>query len=187
MKFKFLFWMLFASSFLFAQAGYNNMTNHQKGNFSIEPSVDIGKYNKGLGLMFGYYIGDFFSIRAGATFRKFEYRSYTEDILEGNLDFAYTVYSPRYDDPFLHKFNFALMGGFAYENVKETSRTVLIDPYPKYIYFYGGGQLEFSASEKIGIVANFRQYYALNGSKDKLGNWRFDYGIGLRLYLWGKY
>lgn len=170
-----------------AQGGYGNITNHQRGNFSIEPSVAIGKNNKGLGLMFGYYVGDFFVIRAGATYRKFEYLSYKEDILEGDVEAAYTVYSPRYDDPFLHKFNFALVAGFAYENVKVKSTTTLIDPYPKYIYAYGGGQLEFSFSEHFGLIGNFRQYYALNGSKDKLGNWRYDFGIGLRYYLWGKY
>ncbi len=175
------------SPFLFSQGGYMNITNHQKGNFSIEPAALIGKRNKGASLMFGYYVGDFAVIRAGATFRKFEYFSYTENILEGDLEFAYTVYSPRYDDPFLHKFNFAAVGGVAYENVKVTSKTVLIDPYPKYIYGYLGGQLEFSFSDHFGLVAHFKQMYAFNGSKDKLGNWRYDYGIGLRYYLWGKY
>lgn len=178
---------LFCVSFLFSQAGYGNMTNHQRGNFGIEPSFNIGKNNLGAALMFGYYIDDFWQIRAGASYRNFEYRTYKENILEGNIDVVYTIYSPRYDDPFLHKFNLALLSGFAFENVKVTSKTILIDPYPKYYYVYGGGQLEFTVSDHIGLIGNFRQFYAINGSKDKLGNWRFDYGLGIRYYLWGKY
>ncbi|WP_123838408.1 hypothetical protein [Chryseobacterium oncorhynchi] len=184
MKIKIFLLAFFISSLFSAQAGYSNLTNHQQGNYQIEPSVNIGKRNKGVGLMFGYYLNDFLVVRAGATYRKFQYRSYKEDILEGNIDVAYTVYSPRYDDPFLHRFNFALMLGVAYESVKVKGQTILIDPYPQYFYVNGGGQLEFRFSDRIGLVGNFRQYYAVNGSKDKLGYWRFDYGIGVRYYLW---
>lgn len=187
MKKALLIILMCTVSLSFAQGGYGNMTNHQKGNISIEPSVNIGKRNKGAGLMFGYYISDFFVVRAGATYRKFNYYSYSENILEANVELAYTVYSPRYDDPFLHKFNLALSLGGAYENVKVTSKTVLIDPYPKYYYVYGGAQLEFTVSDHIGLIGNFRQFYAINGSKDKLGNWRYDYGLGFRYYLWGRY
>lgn len=172
---------------VFSQGGYNNTTNHQKGNSSIEPFIKMGKKNQGVGLLFGYYINDYAVIRAGATFSKFKYFSYSENILEGDLEFAYTVYSPRYDDPFLHKFNFATVAGVAYENVKVTSQTTLIDPYPKYIYGYLGGQLEFSFSDHFGLIGHFKQMYAFNGSKDKLGNWRYEYGLGIRYYLWGKY
>lgn len=33
--------------------------------------------------MFGYYIDDFWQIRAGASLKKFEYKTYKENILEG--------------------------------------------------------------------------------------------------------
>ncbi len=187
MKIKLRFFCLLMSllfSLFFSQGGYNNMTNHQRGNFGIEPSFVFGKNNLGGSLMFGYYIDDFWQIRGGATFRNFEYKSYTEKILEGNIDAVYTVYSPRYDDPFLHKFNLALLGGFALENVKVTSKTQLINPYPKYVYLNMGTQLEFNLSDHLGALATFRQYYALNGSKEKLGNWRYDFSFGLRYYLW---
>ena len=187
MKKIFIIFSLIFTSYYFAQGGFNNLTSHIKGNFSIQSSGLLGKFNKGGSLMFGYYIEDYAVIRAGATFRKFDYRTYSENILEGDLEFAYTVYSPRYDDRFLHKFNFATVGGFALENVKVTSKTVLINPYPKYIYFYLGGDLEFLISDNFGVVGHFKQMYALNGSKDKLGNWRYDYGLGMRFYLWGKY
>lgn len=184
MKIRLFLLAVFISFLGFSQSGYSNMTNHQKGNYSIEPTVNIGKGNKGVGLMFGYYIGDYAVIRGGATYRKFEYRSYKEDILEGNIDFAYTVYSPRYDDPFLHRLNLALVAGVAYETVKVKSKTILIDPYPQYFYFNMGAQLEFKLTDRMGLVGNFRQYYAINGSKEELGNWRFDYGLGIRYYLW---
>ena len=187
MKKIYLILTILLSFLAFSQGGYGNITNHQRGNLSIEPSVRIGENNKGLNLLFGYYLNDFLVVRAGATYRKFDYKSYNEDILEGNMEIVYTVYSPRYDDPFLHKFNFATALGLAYENVKVTSNTSLIDPYPKYIYAYAGAQLEFTISDHIGLIGNFRQYYAVNGSKEKIGNWRYDYGVGFRYYLWGKY
>lgn len=137
--------------------------------------------------MFGYYLSDYFVVRAGATYRKFKYHSYNENILEGNIEAAYTVLTPAYDDRIFGKFNIATILGTAYENVKVTSVTTLIDPYPQYFYVYGGAQLEYTPSDKIGIVATFRQYYAVNGSKETIGNWRYDYGLGVRLYLWGKY
>lgn len=184
-RFRFLkFGFLLFYSFLFSQGGYNNMTNHQRGNFGIEPSFLIGKKNIGGSLMFGYYIDDFLQIRAGATYRNFEYKTYKEKILEGNIDLIYTIYSPQYDDPFLHKFNFAMIAGVAFENVKVTGKTKLIEPYPKYFYFNAGGQLEFNVSDHLGIIGNFRQYIALNGSKEKLGFLRYDFGVGFRYYLW---
>lgn len=179
--------MIFISNLFFSQARYNNVTNHQKGNFSIEPALNIGEKNKGLGLMFGYYVADYIAVRAGATYRKFEYYSYKENILEGNIDVVYTPFTPEYDSRLFRNFNGAILVGVAYENVKVTSRTTLIDPYPKYFYINAGAQLEYAISDYIGIVGNFRQYYSVNGSKELLGNWRFDYGLGVRIYLWGKY
>lgn len=170
-----------------AQGGFNNLTSHIKRNFDIEGIGLIGKNNYGGSLMFGYYVQDMWAVRAGATFRKFEYKSYSEDILEADIGVVYTAYSPKYDTRFLSKLNVAATVGGTFENVKVTSTTTLIDPYPKYIYVYGGGQIEYSISDHLGLVGHFRQFYALNGSKDKLGNWRYDYGIGLRYYLWGKY
>lgn len=187
MKLKFLITMLFVSNFFFSQARYNNVTNHQKGNYSIEPALNIGEKNKGIGLMFGYYIADYLAIRAGATYRKFKYHSYKENILEGNIDFVFTPLTPEYDSRIFRNFNVAVLLGVAYENVKVTSKTTLIDPYPKYFYVNGGVQVEYAISDYVGVVGNFRQYYAINGSKDELGNWRYDYGLGVRFYLWGKY
>lgn len=92
---------------------------------------------------------------------------------------------PRYDDPFLHKFNLALLSGFAFENVKVTSKTQLINPYPKYLYFNIGTQLEFNMSDHLGILASFRQYYALNGSQKKLGNWKYDYSNRIKVLFMG--
>ena len=172
---------------IYGQGGFNNLTNHIKRNYSIEGIGLIGENNYGGSLMFGYYIQDYWVIRAGASYRKFEYKSYTEDILEGDLGVAYTVYSPKYDNRFINQLNLAIEAGGTLENVKVTSTTTLIDPYPKYIYVYGGLQLEYGFSDHIGVVGHFRQFYAVNGSKEKLGNWRYDFGVGFRYYLWGKY
>ena len=48
MKIKLRFFCLLMSllfSLFFSQGGYNNMTNHQRGNFGIEPSFVFGKNN----------------------------------------------------------------------------------------------------------------------------------------------
>lgn len=185
MKKLFILLILYAN-FSFAQRDYSNSTNQHIGNFGVEAGPFIGENNIGGGLMFGYYVSNYAQVRAGGVFRKFNYKSYSEDILEANADFVYTFYSPRYTDTFLHRFNTAALGGVAFEQVKVTSQTQLIDPYPKYLYFYLGGQLEFTASDHIGIIGNFRQYYALNGGKDKLGFWRYDYGLTIRYYFWGR-
>lgn len=172
---------------IFGQGGFNNLTSHIKRNFNIEGVVLKGENNYGGSLMFGYYIKDYWAIRSGTTYRKFKYKSYTEDILEGDLGVVYTFYRPKYDTRFLSKLNVAAEVGGAFENVKVTSTTTLIDPYPKYIYVYGGLQLEYALNDHMGVVGHFRQFYAVNGSKDKLGNYRYDFGLGFRYYLWGKY
>lgn len=172
---------------IFGQGGFNNLTSHIKRNYAIEAIGLIGENNYGGSLMFGYYIKDYWAIRAGATYRAFKYKSYTENILDGDLGVVYTFYSPKYDSRFINKINVAAEMGGTLENVKVTSTTTLIDPYPKYIYVYGGLQVEYSFTDHVGLVGHFRQFYAVNGSKDKLGYFRYDFGLGLRYYLWGKY
>lgn len=187
MKYKLTMIILLVYASIYSQGRYNNMTSHQKGNMSIDASARLGANNQGINAMAGYYMADYFAIRAGATYRKFKYNSYKENILEANIEGAYTVLNPKYDSRFFGNFNVVTLLGVAYENVKVTSTTTLIDPYPKYYYIYGGAQVEYTPSDKIGIVASFRQYYAVNGSEETLGNWRYDYGLGVRFYLWGKY
>lgn len=170
-----------------AQGGFNNLTSHVQRNMFVEGMGLMGRNNKGGSLKLGYYVADYWAIQAGAVYRKFNYKSYSENIIEGDLGVAYTLYSPRYDGRFFQKFNLALELGGAFESVKVTSTTTLIDPYPKYIYVYGGTQIEYVVSEKVGVIGHARQFYAVNGSKDKLGNWRYDFGLGIRFYLWGKY
>lgn len=187
MKTNFLLFLFSILSIpLFSQGGYNNMTNHQKGNYAIEPSFNMGKNNMGGQLMVGYYISDFFQVRLGATYRNFSYKVYKENILEGNIEAVYTFITPKYDTPFLHHFNIAGTFGIDYESVKVKSNHSLIDPYPQYLYLHIGPQLEFTASDRFGIVVHYKQYYAVNGKKETLGNWRYDYGIGIRYYFWGR-
>lgn len=169
-----------------AQGGYNNMTNHQRGNYSVEPSLNLGKKTIGAQLMVGYYLVDFLQVRLGATYRNFEHGVYKEQILEGNIEGVYTFLKPKYDSPFLHYFNVAATFGLDYENVRVGSEHRLIEPYPAYLYIHAGPQLEFTASDRFGIVAHFKQYYALNGKKEILGNWRYDFGLGIRYYFWGR-
>lgn len=183
---KILLLLAFFPFLFYSQAYYWNQTNQQKGNKMVEATFNLGKNNIGGGLMVGYYIDEFMLIRAGGTFRQFEYKKYSENILEGDIDFVYTFYSPRYADGFINKFNTAAVGGFAIENVKVTSKTELIDPYPRYYYFYLGGQAEYMISERFGVIGNFKQMYALNGSKEKIGNWRYDFGLSVRYYLWSR-
>ncbi|WP_153936955.1 hypothetical protein [Riemerella anatipestifer] len=178
---KFLFTFLFAPFFM---SGQWNQTSHRQYNFAIEPNINFGSRNVGGGLMVGYYIDDYMQIRGGGSYKSFEYKTYKEAILEANLDFLYTVHTPRYRDDFFSNWNIAGIGGVAVEQVKVKSRTQLIDPYPKYFYFYLGGQAEYMLSDNWGLLTHLKQYYALNGSKEKIGNWRYEIGVSVRYYLW---
>ena len=120
-----------------------------------------------------------------SAFRKFEYKTYSENIIEAGLEVGLTLWEGdvRGDYPFLGYFNVTPIMGAAIELVKVTSDVVLIEEYPKYIYVYLGGTLEYSLTESIGINVFFREYYAVNGSEEQLGNWRYDFGAGVRFYI----
>lgn len=184
MKSKYFITFLFSLAFisLFSQRKYNRFNNHYDRYMTIEPSFNIGKNNIGGGLMAGYYVMDNFLVRGGMIYRDFKYKSYSETIYEFNIEGAYTFYNPRYSSRF-RNFNFSAIAGIAGEVVKVTSDTKLIKDYPKLIYGTIGGEVEYTISDRLGILGHFKQYYAFNGSSDELGYTRFDTGIKLRYYI----
>lgn len=158
-------------------------SNHYESNKFIEPTVRIGKHNYGGGAFVGYYFTDRFFVRGGGIFRKFDYKSYSENIIEGDLDANYVILENDYTSYYFSRYSIVGLAGFAAEKVKVTSETNIIDPYPSYMYAYVGGQVDVLLADNISLGLDFRQYYAINGSKDKLGVSRFDAGVSVKFHV----
>lgn len=155
-----------------------------KSVFTLELLGSVGASNYGPGAMLGYYISDEKSIRFGAINRQFKYKDYSESILEFNVDYNQAILAiDRYDE-FLGRLSFSAFGGFALESVKVTSKTIIIEPYDKYYYAYIGINPEWTMSDNWSINLFARQYYAINGKKETLGNYRYDVGFSLRYYFY---
>jgi hypothetical protein len=152
---------------------------------AIEISYIKGENNYGASFSGMYYYRDNIHLKLFGGFRKLDYKSYSENILEAGAEVGYTLWEgdTRGRNQFFSFFNFTALGGFSYELVKVKSETNLIEEYPKHLYLYLGGNLEYSLSATIGVNLFFKEYYATNGSKDKLGNWRYNFGVGLRYYI----
>ncbi len=160
-------------------------SSHIEETKAIEVSYIRGANNYGASISGMYYYRENLHLKLFGGFRNFEYKSYSEEILEAGAEIGYTLWEgdTRGRNQFFSLFNFTALGGLSYELVKVTSETTLIEEYPKHIFVYLGANLEYSLSESIGINIFFKEYYATNGSKDKLGNWRYDLGVGLRYYI----
>lgn len=154
-----------------------------KSVFTIEAIASIGASNYGPGAMLGYYIADEKSIRIGAVNRFFKYKDYSENILEINADYNQAILAiDRYDSTF-GRLSFSAFGGFALESVKVTSKTIIIEPYDKYYYAYVGINPEWTINDNLSFNLFLRQFYAINGKKETLGNYRYDAGVSLRYYF----
>ena len=145
----------------------------------------IGKNNIGYGAGLYYYVDNNIHLKFFGSLRKFEYLSYSEDITDFGLEVGVTLYEGdnRGRNSLLGGLNITPTFGISGEIVKVTSETIITDPYPKYFYVYLGGILEYTIHENVGINLFFREFYAVNGKKEELGNWRYDIGVGLRYYI----
>lgn len=162
----------------------NTTLDKYKGAFTLDLQATLGKNNYGPGLMIGYFIDNDHQIRLGAKYKKFEFKDYQETILEGNLDYGYTFWAPPRFDRLFRNFAFTAIAGVATEMVQVKSETFLIDPYPQYHYGYFGMNIEFGITKNLTINIEPKQYIALNGSKEKLGQYRYDLSFFLRYYLY---
>ena len=162
-----------------------NTSSHLSETKALEVSYIKGPNNFGASFSGLYYYRENIHLKLFGGFRKLKYKSYSEQILETGAEIGYTLWEGdiRGRNQFFSLFNFTALAGLSYELVKVKSETKLIEEYPKHIYLYLGANLEYSLSEIIGINIFFKEYYATNGSKDKLGNWRYDFGVGLRYYI----
>ena len=183
-KFRLLVGLLCFSLSTYAQTEIGS-SSHIEGTKAVELTGNLGQNHKGAGLGLYYYPRDNMHIKIFGVYRKFNYKSYSENISEVGLEFGLTLLegSPRDRNDFFGLFNITPFVGASIEVVKVTSTTQLIKEYPKHTFVYGGVALEYAVSEKIGLNLFFREFYAINGSEDKLGNWRYDYGVGLRYYI----
>ena len=155
-----------------------------KSVITLEAIASVGANNYGPGAMLGYHISDEKAIRFGAINRSFKYKDYSENIVEINLDYTQAFFAfDRYDRT-LGRLSFSGIGGFALETVKTTSKTIIIEPYPKYYYAYVGINPEWTMSENWSINLFLRQFYAINGKKETLGKYRYDAGISLKYYFY---
>ncbi|HAO13997.1 MAG TPA: hypothetical protein DDE71_00295 [Tenacibaculum sp.] len=160
-------------------------SSHIEETKATEFSFNAGSNHYGLNASLYYYYRENVHFKLYAGYRNFNYKSYSENILETGLEIGFTVWEgdPRGRNPFWGLFNFTPTLGTSIELVKATSKTTLIDDYPKHLFINAGGILEYSLNERLGINLSFREFYAINGSKDKLGRWRYDLGIALRYYI----
>lgn len=188
-KIKFL-WLLIVGFCLLSGIKINAQalvasSNHYQGTKSIEILGSLGQNNMGGGLAVGYYLRDNFNVRAYGIYRQFEFKSYSENIIESGIEGGFTLFEGdmRGRRNIFSNFNFSLTAGVSIELVKTTSRTVLIDPYPRYVYAVGGGVLEYTITRSFALNAYGRQFYAVNGSDEELGRFRYDYGLGLKMYF----
>ena len=179
-----LFYFSAIAYFSAAQTPVYN-SSHSKGFKAIEPAYYIGEKTTAIGLSGLYYIKDNLHVKGLVQQKKFTHKTYSENILEAGLEAGMTILEgdSRGRFSFFGFFNMTLTAGISTEIVKVTSKTKLIENYPNYHFLTGGIIVEYSVSERIGITVSARQLYALNGAKDKLGHTRFDYGFGLRYYL----
>lgn len=179
----FLLFFLFQTIFFYSQKG---TAKHYKQAITFEALASKGKHNFGPGIKIGYFIKDDQQVSIGGIYRFFKYKEYQENIIEPNIEYAYTFYAPdRYNSAF-RNFSFTAIGGAAVELVKIKSDMVLIeqDKYPKYAYVYLGLNNEFTLTEKLTLNLFARQFYALNGKKETLGNFRYDIGLSTRYYFY---
>lgn len=160
-------------------------SSHSKGFKAAEPYVLNGENTNGFGLNLLYYLKDNIHVKLLSSTKNFEYKSYKESIIESGLEMGLTYLEGdsrgRYS--FLGFFNLTVTAGISLELVKVKSKTILLEDYPKHTFLHFGNIIEYSLLERVGITLNFRQLYALNGSEDLLGNWRYEASVGLRYYL----
>ena len=164
-----------------------NSSSHTEETKSLEITFNSGENHLGLGAGFLYYYRENLHLKLYGVYRDFNYKSYSEQILEAGFETGITVFDgdPRGRYTFFNNFNFTITGGLSLELVKVTSQTILLEQeeYPNHFFVYLGSVLEYPLSESLGLNAFFRQYYATNGSREDLGNWRYDFGLGLRYYI----
>lgn len=179
-----VFFLLAGFSLSSAQTAIYN-SSHTKGFKAIEPAYYVGENGTAVGLSGLYYIKDNLHFKGFVQQKKFDYKTYSEKILESGLEAGMTVLegNSRGRLAFFGFFNITITAGLSAEIVKVTSKTTLLEDYPKHTFLTGGVIIEYSASERIGITISGRQLYALNGDKNKLGRSRYDFGLGLRYYL----
>ncbi|MBE7649043.1 hypothetical protein [Tenacibaculum finnmarkense] len=160
-------------------------SSHLEQTKAFEISYVKGKNNFGASFGGMYFLRDNIHLKLFTGYSKFSYKSYSENILNGGLELGITFWegNTRSRNQLFSLFNFTALAGTDYELVKVTSDTVLIEEYPKHIYVYLGGNLEYSLSVSFGLSVFFKEFYAINGSKDKLGNWRYNLGVSLRYYI----
>jgi hypothetical protein len=160
-------------------------SSHTEGTKAIEFSYNKGKNHIATSFSGMYYYRDNIHLKLFVSLGKFSYKSYSEEILEVGSEVGITLWEgdTRGRNQFFSSFNLTPIGGFSYELLKGTSETILIDEYLKHFYVYLGGNLEYSLSESFGINLFLKEFYAVNGSKDKLGLWRYNFGVSLRYYM----
>lgn len=179
-----VFCFLASLSFSKAQTSIYN-SSHTEGFKAIEAAYYTGENTTAVGLNAIYYIIDNLHVKGFVQQKKFDYKTYNEDILETGLEAGMTVLEGYSRGRFslFGFFNITITAGVSTEIVKVKSKTTLINDYPKHLFLTGGTIIEYAASERIGLTISARQLYAINGDKNKLGYVRYDLGFGLRYYL----